>query len=184
MSLDSIWRGEVDAVIVPAVLPDPPRREETEAAAFGPAEGLDELCAALRARLEGELHVREHLLQAARAYVRQHGPNIHQAALVTALERVALEYRNPPEVASYGVDRLLDYIVAQERAARYVPFGRRSAQDVLPPYFGQEAENRFREVNNQRRTVVEWIRRNYRFALARVEIAARRQAAFAAEGLA
>ncbi len=105
--------------------------------------------------------------------------------MVPALERVALEYRSPVEVASYGIDRLVDYIVGQERAARYVPFGRRSAQDaVLPPYFGQEAENRFREVNNQRRTVVDWIRRNYRFALARMEIAARRQAAFAAEGLA
>jgi hypothetical protein len=55
---------------------------------------------------------------------------------------------------------------------------------VLPPYFGQEAENKFREVNHQRRTVLDWIRRNYQFALARVEIAARRQTAFAVEGLA
>ena len=63
-----------------------PRSYESSAAAFGPAEGLEELCDALRRRLAGELHVREHLLQAARAYVRQHGPNIDQAALVEALE--------------------------------------------------------------------------------------------------
>jgi hypothetical protein len=180
-----IWRGEVHTVTVPAVLPDPPRRDHAEAAGFGTVEGLCELCAALRARLEGELHVREHLLQAARSYVRQHGPNSDQAALVAALERVAFAYRSPAEVASYGVDRLVDYLVGQARAATYVPFGRRSARDdVLPPYFGQEAENKFREVNNQRRAVVDWIRRNYQFALARMEIAARRQAAFAAEGLA
>ena len=58
----------------------------------------------LRARLDGELHVREHLLQAARAYVRQHGPNIDQAALVAALEAVACEHRSRAEVAGYGVD--------------------------------------------------------------------------------
>jgi hypothetical protein len=179
-----IWRGAVDTVTVPAVLPDPPRRDEAEAAAFGPAEGVDDLCAALRARLEGELHVREHLLQAARAYVRQHGPNIHQADLVAALERVALEYRSPPEVASYGIERLVDYIVGQERAATWMPFGRAAPQAVLPPYFGLEADNRFREVNNQRRTISSWLREQHLFALARREFAARRQAAFVAEGLA
>jgi hypothetical protein len=59
------WQGEETTIAVPAVLPDPPPIDETEAAAFGPAEGLEDLCAANRARLAGELHVREHLLQAA-----------------------------------------------------------------------------------------------------------------------
>ena len=87
------------------------RRNATRAAPqhFGPAEGLDELCDALRARLAGELHVREHLLQAARAYVRQHGPNIDQAALVAALEaRRAASTAARAEVAAYGVDSLVD----------------------------------------------------------------------------
>jgi hypothetical protein len=65
-----IWQGEVDTVEVPALRPEPERvRYASRAAAFAPAEGLDELCEALRARLAGELHVREHLLQAARAHV-------------------------------------------------------------------------------------------------------------------
>jgi hypothetical protein len=149
-----------------------------------PAEGIDDLCAALRARQEGEPHVREHLLQAARTYVRQHGPNIDQAALVAALEGVALERRSRAEVAGYGVDRLVDHVVRQERAATWMPFGRAAPQAVLPPYFGREAENQFREVNNQRRTIRSWLREQHLFALARKEIAARRQAAFAAEGLA
>jgi hypothetical protein len=179
-----IWRGDAAVVTVPAVLPDPPRRDEAEAAAFGPAEGLDELCAALRARLEGELHVREHLLQAAGAYVRQHGPNIDQAALVAALEAVALEHRSRAEVAGYGVDRLVDYVVLQERAAPWMPFGRAAPQAILFPYFGLEAANRLREIDNQRRTIGCWLHEQHRFVLARKEFAARRQAAFVAEGLA
>jgi hypothetical protein len=166
------------------VLPGPPPRDESGAAAFGPAEDLDDLCAALRARLEGELHVRAHLLQAARAYVRQHGPSIDQAALVAVLERVALEYRTTAEVASYGTARLVDYVVRQERAATWTPFGRAAPQAMLPPHFGLEADNRFREVNNQRRTIRSWLREQHLFALARREFAARRQAAFIAEGLA
>jgi hypothetical protein len=98
------WQGEVDVVAVPELLPELPAADYVgEAAAFGPADGLDELCAALRQRLDGELHVREHLLQAARAYVRQHGPDIDRAALVASLEGVALERRSHAEVAGYGV---------------------------------------------------------------------------------
>ena len=109
-----IWQGEADTVAVPELLPEPDAATyESDAAAFGPAEGLEELCDALRARLAGELHVREHLLQAARAYVRQHGPNIDQAALVAALEAVACEHRSRAEVAGYGVDRLVDHVVRQ-----------------------------------------------------------------------
>ena len=178
------WEGETPTVVVPDRLPDPPPRNETEARAFGPAEGLQDLCAAIRARLAGELHVREHLLQAARAYVRQHGSTIDQAALTAALEAVALEHRGREEVAGYGVDRLVDHVVRQERAAAWIPFGRAAPQATLSPYFGFEAKNRFREVNDQRRVVRNWIRRNYVFALARAEIANRRQTAFAAEGLA
>ena len=135
-----IWQGEADTVAVPELLPEPdPATYESAAAAFGPAEGLDELCDALRARLAGELHVREHLLQAARAYVRQHGPNIDQAALVAALEAVACEHRSRAEVAGYGVDRLVDHVVRQERAATWMPFGRPAPKGILPPYFGDEA---------------------------------------------
>ena len=88
------WQGEVDTVAVPVLLPEPDTaRYESNAAAFGAVEGVEELRDALRLRLAGEPHVREHLLQAARAYVRQHGPNVDQTALVAALERVALEHR-------------------------------------------------------------------------------------------
>jgi hypothetical protein len=179
-----VWRGDAEAVAVPDVLPDPPL-DETEAAAFGPVEGLDELCDALRDRLAGELHVREHLLQAARAYVRQHGPEIGQTALVEALETVALKYRSQAEVAGYGVDRLVDHVVRQKRAATYVPLGRNAQlRAILPPYFGGEAANQFHEVNRQRRFQRDWLQRNCLYAIARREIAARRAAAFQAAGLA
>ena len=178
-----VWRGDGEAVAVPDVLPGPPL-DETEAAAFGPVEGLDELCDALRDRLAGELHVREHLLQAARAYVRQHGPEIGQTALVEALETVALKYRSQAEVAGYGVDRLVDHVVRQERAATYVPFGRNAQlRAILPPYFGGEAANLFREVNRQKHFLSDWLRRNHLYAIARHEIASRRAAAFEAAGL-
>jgi hypothetical protein len=136
-----LWQGEDDTVTIPDVLPEPsPENYTNEAAAFGPVEGLDELCDALRERLAGELHVREHLLQAAHAYVRQHGPDIDQAALVAALESVALEHRSGVEVAGYGVDRLVDHVVRRERAATYVPFGRNTQlRAILPSYFGTEA---------------------------------------------
>jgi hypothetical protein len=184
-SRSGIWQGEADAVAVPELLPEPDvATYEGTAADFGPAEGLDELCNALRARLAGELHVREHLLQAARAYVRQHGPGIDQAVLVTALEAVACEHRSRAEVAGYGVDRLVDHVVRQERAATWMPFGRPAPKGILPPYFGEEAANLFREVNRQRRSLKEWLRRNYLYAIARHTIAARREAAFAEAGLA
>ena len=180
-----IWRGEADTVEVPALLPEPePHGYATSAAGFAPAEGLDELCDALRARLEGEMHVREHLLQAARAYVRQQGPNVEQTRLVAALESVALEYRTQSEVAGYGVDRLVDHVVRQERATTWIPFGRPPRLARLAPYFGAEGTNRFAVLNDQRRFLRSWISRQHVYALARREIAARRAAAFAAEGLA
>jgi hypothetical protein len=180
-----IWQGEVDAVAVPELLPEPDvATHEGTAADLGPVEGLDELRDALRARLAGELHVREHLLQAARAYVRQHGPNIDQAALVAALEAVACEHRSRAEVAGYGVDRLVDNVVRQERAATWMPFGRPAPKAILPPYFDDEAPNRFREMNRQRDFLRDWLRRNHHYAIASHAIAARRQAAFAEAGLA
>jgi hypothetical protein len=180
-----IWTGETDTVEVPELLPEPTAAEyQGEAAAFGPAEGLDDLCDVLRARLAGELHVREHLMQAVRAYVRQHGPNIDQAALVAALESVALEYRSRVEVVGYGMDRLVDHVVRRESAATWMPFGRPSPNGMLPPYFGDEAPNLFREANRQRHFLRGWLRRNYLRAVARHEIASRRAAAFAAAGLA
>ena len=179
-----IWTGETDTVTVPELLPEPDATTyESGAAAFGPAEGLDELCDALRARLGGELHVREHLMQAARAYVRQHGPNVDQAALVAALEAVAGEHRSRAEVAGYGIDRMVDHVVRQERAATWMPFGR-PAKAILPPYFDDEAANLFREVNRQKQFLRDWLRRNYLYAIARHEIASRRAAAFEAAGLA
>jgi hypothetical protein len=180
-----IWQGEADTVEVPAVLPEPePHSYETSAAGFAPAEGLDDLCDALRARLEGELHVREHLMQAARAYVRQQGPNVEQTPLIAALEGVALEFRTQGEVAGYGVDRLVDHVVRQERAATWMPFGRPPRPARLKPYFGLEGANRFAVLNDQRRFLRSWISRQHVYALARREIATRRAAAFAAEGLA
>ena len=180
-----IWHGEADTVAVPELLPEPDASSYgSGAAAFGPAEGLDELCDALRARMAGELHVREHLMQAARAYVRQHGPNVDQAALVAALEAVACEHRSQTEVAAYGVDSIVDYVVRQERAATWMPFGRPAPQGILPPYFGGEAANLFREVNRQKHFLRDWLRRNYLYAIARHEIACRRAAAFEAAGLA
>jgi hypothetical protein len=179
------WQGEADTVTVPDLLPEPDSATyESGAGAFGSAEGLDELCDALRARLADEVHVREHLMQAARAYVRQHGPNIDHAALVAALEAVASEHRSRAEVAGYGVDRLVDHVVRQERAAIWMPFGRPDSKGILPPYFGNEAPNLFREANRQRHFLKDWLRRNYLYAIARHEIASRRAAAFAAAGLA
>jgi hypothetical protein len=180
-----IRQGEADTVTVPELLPAPDDvTYESSAATFEPAEGLDELCAALRARLAGELHVREHLLQAARAYARQHGPSIDQAALVAALEAVAREHRSRAEVAGYGADRLVDHVVRQERATTSMPFGRPSPNGILPPYFGDEAPNLFREANRQRLFLKNWLRRNHLYAVARHEIASRRAAALAAAELA
>ena len=180
-----MWQGEADTVAVPELLPEPDAATwESAAAAFGPAQGLDDLCDALRARLAGELHVREHLLQAARAYVRQHGPIIDQATLVGALEAVACEHRSRAEVAGYGVDRLVDHVVRQERAATWMPFGRPASKRILPPYFGDEASNLFREANRQRQFLRDWLRRHHLYAIARHAIAARREAAFAEAGLA
>jgi hypothetical protein len=180
-----IWTGETETVAVPELLPEPDTATyETAAAAFGPTEGLEELCDALRARLAGELHVREHLLQAARAYVRRHGPNIDQAPLIAALEAVASEHRSRAEVAGYGVDRLVDHVARQERAATWMPFGRPAPKAILPPYFGDEAPNLFRQVNRQRYFVHDWLRRHHLYAMARHAIAARREAAFAEAGLA
>ena len=180
-----IWQGEVDTAAVPDLLPEPDTaRYESSAGAFGPVEGLEELCDALRLRLAGEPHVREHLLQAARAYVRQHGPNIDQAALVAALEAAACEHRSRAEVAAYGVDRLVDHVVRQERAATWMPFGRPAPKAILTPYFGDEAPNLFREVNRQRYFLRDWLRRHHLYAIARHAIAARRDAAFAEAGLA
>ena len=180
-----IWHGEADTVEVPALLPEPePHHYATSAAGFAPAEGLGDLCDALRARLDGELHVREHLMQAVRSYVRQQGPDVEQTSLVAALEGVALEFRTQGEVAGYGVDRLVDHVVRQERAATWMPFGRPPRLARLAPHFGTQGANRFAVLNDQRRLLHSWISRQHVYALARREIAARRAAAFVAEGLA
>jgi len=178
------WQGEDDTVTVPKLLPEPDAATYgSGAAAFEPAEELDELCNVLRARLAEEPHVREHLMQAARAYVRQHGANVDQAALVAALEAVACERRSRTEVAAYGVDSMVDYVVRQERAATWLPFGRPAQKGILPPYFGEEAPNLFREANRQRHFLRDWLQRNCLYAIARHEIASRRAAAFEAAGL-
>jgi hypothetical protein len=183
-------QGEVDTVEVPDLLPeaDPYSYEATGAAGFEPAEGLEELIEQIRERLKDELHVREHLMAAARTYIRQHGVNVEQAPLVTALEGVAREFRSPGEVAGYGVDSMVEYVVRQERAANWMPFSvfgsKRTTGGRLPPYFGQESTNRFAVVNDQRRFLRGWISRQHVYALARREIAVLRAAAFAAEGLA
>jgi hypothetical protein len=180
-----IWQGEVDTVAVPELLPEPDATTyEGTAADFGPVEGLDELCDALRARLAGELHVREHLLQAARAYVRQHGPNIDQAALVGALEAVACEHRSRAEVAAYGVDAMVNYVVSKERAATWIPFGRPPRHARLAPCFGGQGASLLDELRKQKNFLRGWISQQHVFNLARREIETLRAAAFAAEGLA
>lgn len=121
-------------------------------------------------------------MQAARAYVSRHGPNIDQATLVAALEAVAAEHRSRSEVAAYGVDRLVDHVVRRKRVASSM--SRKVPDRTLPPYFGDEATNLFREANRQRSFLRDWLRRNCLRAVARHEIASRRAAAFAAAGLA
>jgi hypothetical protein len=179
-------QGEVEAVEVPDVLPepDPYSYRAGQAEGFAPAEGPDELVEQIRARLQGALHVREHLLAVARSYIRQHGPDIDQAPLVKALESVAREFRNAGEVAGYGVDRMVEHVAKQEKAATWTPFGRSAPKGTLPPYFGEEAANLFREVNRQRHFLRDWLQRNCLYAIARHEIASRRAAAFVAAGLA
>jgi hypothetical protein len=177
-------QGEVEAVEVPEFLPEPDSYDARQGEGFAPAEGLEELVEQIRARLQGALHVREHLLAAARSYIRQHGPEIDQAALVAALEGVAREFRNPGEVADYGVVRMVEHVVKQERAVTWMPFNRPPPSARLPPYFGEEAANLFREVNRQRYFLRDWLQRNCLYAVARHEIAARRAVAFAAAGLA
>ena len=180
-----IWTGEADTVAVPELLPEPDAATyESGVAAFEPVEGLEELCEQLHARLVGEPHVREHLMQAARAYVRQQGPSLDQAALVAALENVALEYRTEGEVAAYGVGSMVAYVVQQERAATWMPFGRLPRPARLMPYFGPEGSSLLGEVRKQKNFLRSWISRQHVYALARREIATRRAAAFAAEGLA
>ena len=98
--------------------------------------------------------------------------------------RVALEYRTQAEVAAYGVGSLVAYVVQQERAATWMPFSRPPYPARLKPYFGTEGANRFALLNDQRRFIRSWIGRQHVYALARREIANRRAAAFAAEGLA
>ena len=100
------------------------------------------------------------------------------------MRRVALEYRTQGEVAAYGVDSLVAYVVQQERAATWMPFGRPPRPARLKPYFGPEGANRFAVLNDQRRFIRSWISRQHVYALARRQIAERRAAAFAAEGLA
>ncbi len=176
--------GQVDTIAVPRVLLKPvPEKPFNAAATFGPIEGLDDLCSTLRERLAGKPHVREHLLQAAGAFVRQHGSDIDHTALVDALEGIAHEHRSRVEVTGYGIDRLVDFVVERARSTDWKPRGRMAQDAVLPPWFGDEAENRFREVNRQRQHLQNWLRRNCTFAMARREIAARREAAFAAAGL-
>jgi hypothetical protein len=180
-----MWQGEADTVAVPELLPEPATVDYVrDAAAFEPAEGLDDLCAALRARLAGELHVREHLLQAARAYVRHHGPSIDQAALATALESVACEHRSRPEVAAYGVASMVDYVVSKQRAATWMPFGRPPRHARLAPCFGKGGSSLLTELRKQKDFLRGWIGRQHVYTLARREIATLRAAAFAAEGLA
>jgi hypothetical protein len=123
-------------------------------------------------------------MQAARAYVHQYGPDTDQAALVAALEAVADEHRSRAEVAAYSVDAMVDYVISKERAATWMPFGRPAPKAILPPYFGGEAANLFREVNRQKHFLRDWLRRNHLYAVARHEIASRRAAAFEAAGLA
>ena len=116
--------------------------------------------------------------------MRQHGPEIDQPPWSRPWRPSRSEHRSRAEVAGYGVDRLVDHVVRQERAATWMPFGRPPRPARLKPYFGLEGANRFAVLNDQRRFLRSWISRQHVYALARREIAERRAAAFAAEGLA
>lgn len=59
-----------------------------------------------------------------------------------------------------------------------------TARAILPPYWGLEGPGRDLVIARQRRAIRQWIERNALFAAARREIVSRRNAAFAAEGLA
>jgi hypothetical protein len=78
---------------------------------------------------------------------------------------------------------MVDYVVNQEALDAGKSHRQTAPKGILPPYFGREAENRFREVNRQRAFLRGWLHQNWTFAIARREIADRRAAAFAAAGL-
>jgi hypothetical protein len=128
-----IRRGLTEVVAVPDQLPQPAGSAATSPAAFVATEGLDELAAALRARLANQHHVREHLAAAARAYVHDHGGDIDAAALVAMLETVACEHRGRAEVAGYGVDRLVAHIVDRSRQQVVAGLPPHFTADELPP---------------------------------------------------
>jgi hypothetical protein len=109
---------------------------------------------------------------------------VQQAPLVAALEGVAREFRSAGEVAGYGIDCMVEYVVKQERAANWSPFRRPAPRARIAPYFGGEGTNRFAVINDQRRFLRGWITSQHLYAVARRELAALRSAAFAAEGLA
>ena len=111
-------------------------------------------------------------MQAARAYLRQHGANVDPKPLVDALEGVAHEFRDRGEVAGYGVDRMVDHVARQERSATWMPFSRPATPARLAPYFGTEGTNQFAVINDQKRYLRGWIGRQHVYTLARREIAA------------
>jgi hypothetical protein len=87
-------------------------------------------------------------------------------------------------VAGYGVDRLVDHVVRQERAATWMPFGRPPRHARLAPCFGGEGASLLGELRNQKNFLRGWISRQHVYTLARREIATLRAAAFAEAGLA
>jgi hypothetical protein len=179
-------RSEVATVAVPAVLPeaDPYNCEAGPTGGFEPAEGLAGLVDQIQTRLQGEPHVRAHLMAAARSYFRQYGANAAQAPLVAALEGAARQFRSAGEVAGYEVDWMVSYAAAHARNATWQPFARAARHAHLAPFWGEEGANRFRVCDDQCGFLRGWIARQHRYVIAAGELATLRSAAFAAEGLA
>jgi hypothetical protein len=94
------------------------------------------------------------------------------------------QHRSLAEVAAYGVDCLVDYVVSKERAATWMPFGRPPCHARLAPCFGEEGSSLLAELRKQKDFLRGWISRQHVYTLARREITALRAAAFVAEGLA
>ncbi len=112
-----VWQGAADVVEVPDSLPELEHAgSRSKIDAFGPLGDLDELVAALRERLEGEIHVREHLAAAISSYVHGADGTIDAEALVSALTSLAEEFRTPTEVAGYNLDSLVDWHLARKPA--------------------------------------------------------------------
>ena len=134
-----IWQGEADTVAVPELLPEPEPHT------------LRERRRSLRAGRRAGRSLRRAARPPRRRAARPRAPDAGRPRLCApawpqrrsgGAGRGAggrrLRVPQPGEVAGYGVDRLVDHVVRQERAATWMPFGRAAPKAILPPCFGEE----------------------------------------------